>query len=84
MKTFTACELQNCIRFTTVLSASSSSLKIEVLDSREAAAYLKVSVKSLMNMCSNGQVPYHKLGRRNRYRKDELDALLNQNKRGLK
>jgi excisionase family DNA binding protein len=61
-----------------------SSLKIEWLDSNEAAQFLKVSVPMLRNMTSNGQIPYYKLGRRNRYRVDELRALLTKEKRGPK
>ncbi len=59
-----------------------SSLKTEWLDSEEAAIFLRISVKALRNMTSNGQVPFYKLGRRNRYRKDELEALLLSKKRG--
>lgn len=66
----------------TVLQSANSSLKIEWLDSNEAANYLRISVKTLMNLVSNGEIPFYKFGRRNRYRKDELDALLLQNKRG--
>lgn len=59
-----------------------SSLKIEWMDSKEAAGYLRVSVNTLLNLASNGLIPYCKLGRRNRYRKDELNQILLQNKRG--
>jgi excisionase family DNA binding protein len=52
------------------------------LDSKEAAHFLKVSVPMLRNMTSNGQVPFYKLGRRNRYRSDELEALLLKDRRG--
>ncbi|MES2770227.1 MAG: helix-turn-helix domain-containing protein [Bdellovibrionota bacterium] len=58
------------------------SLKIEWLDTTESAEFLRVSIKSLRNMTSNGQIPFYKLGRRNRYRKDELEALLLSQKRG--
>lgn len=58
------------------------SLKFLWLDSEEAAEFLRLSVKALRNMASNGQVPFYKLGRRNRYRKDELEALLRSQKRG--
>ena len=60
----------------------SSSLKIEWLDSKEAANYLKLPVKSLLNLTSSGKIPYNKLGRLNRYQKDVLDSVLLQNKRG--
>ncbi|MFM6930366.1 MAG: helix-turn-helix domain-containing protein [Bdellovibrio sp.] len=58
------------------------SLKIEWLNSEEAARLLRISVKALRNMTSNGQLPFYKLGRRNRYRKDELETLLRSQKRG--
>lgn len=59
-----------------------SSLTIEWLNSEEAAGFLRISVKALRNMTSNGQLPFYKLGRRNRYRKDELETLLRSQKRG--
>lgn len=52
------------------------------MDSREAAQFLRISVPMLRNMASNGQLPFYKLGRRNRYRRDELEALLFSNRRG--
>lgn len=63
-------------------NTADSSLKIEWLDSEEAANLLRISVKALRNMTSNGQLPFYKLGRRNRYRKDELEAQLLSQKRG--
>lgn len=60
-----------------------SSLKFW-MDSSEAASYLRISVKTLMNLSSNGAVPFYKFGRRNRYLKEELDQILLQNKRGKK
>lgn len=63
-------------------SFSEGSLKFEWLNSEEAAKFLRISVKALRNMTSNGQLPYYKLGRRNRYRKDELETLLRSQKRG--
>lgn len=53
------------------------------LNSNEAAQFLKVTPQMLWNLTSNGKVPYYKLGRSNRYRLDELEALLLKNKRGL-
>ena len=65
-------------------NSSKSSLKIEEewLSTEQAAAYLKISVPTLLNMSSNGHVPYHKLGRRNRYSLAELRELLLSQKRG--
>ncbi len=67
-----------------VQNDQSSSLKIEEwLTSDEAALYLKVSVGTLRNLTSNGHVPYHKLGNRNRYLRDDLRNLLLKNRRGV-
>lgn len=61
---------------------SKSSFSFEWMNSDEAAEYLRLTVATLRNLTSAGQIPYAKLGRRNRYRKDQLRALLQQNKRG--
>lgn len=54
----------------------------EWLTSREAAAFLKISEGCLRNLCSNGQIPYHKLARRNRYRLQDLRDLLLKTRKG--
>lgn len=54
----------------------------EWLTTEEAAEYLKISAASLRNMTSNGQVPFYKLARRNRYLKSELREMLFKEKRG--
>lgn len=60
-----------------------SSLKYrEWMSTPEAAEYLGLTVGSLRNMTSNGQVPYYKLGKRNRYLAVELRQLLLSQKRG--
>jgi excisionase family DNA binding protein len=48
----------------------------------QAANYLNLSVNALLNMTSNGKVPYFKLARRNRYKKADLDSLLERNRKG--
>jgi excisionase family DNA binding protein len=68
--------------FSSVETTADCSLTIEWLNSEEAAMYLRISVKALRNMTSNGLLPFYKLGRRNRYRKDELETLLRSQKRG--
>lgn len=55
----------------------------EWLDSVSAADYLRISVGSLRNLTSSGQIPYYKFGRRNRYRVSELRNLLLGQKRGV-
>lgn len=48
----------------------------EWLTSKEAAQYLRVSVGSLRNMVSNGQIPHFKLFGRNRFHRKDLRQLL--------
>jgi len=63
--------------------APCSSLKTqEWMTTEQAAEYLGLSVGALRNMTSNGQVPFYKFGRRNRYYVVELRQLLLSQKRG--
>ena len=63
--------------------SEASSLKTEkMMSTEEAAEFLGISVGSLRNMTSQGKIPYFKLGRRNRYSRNELTQLLLSNKRG--
>ena len=67
------------------LGCSTSSLTTESsiwFTSIQTAGYLNISVQALMNMTSNGKIPYRKLGRRNRYNKSDLDHLLESNRKG--
>ena len=52
------------------------------LTAKEAASYLKLSKSEIYNMCSSGEIRYYKLGRRSRFRREDLDELLLQNRRG--
>ena len=54
----------------------------EWLNAESAAQYLVISIGALRNMTSNGQVIHYKLGRRVRYRINDLRTLLLQNRRG--
>ncbi len=56
--------------------------KDRFLTTKEAAAILSISVFRLLNLCSNGKIPYYKLGRSNRFLLKELVELLNFNKKG--
>ncbi|MCB0413375.1 MAG: helix-turn-helix domain-containing protein [Bdellovibrionales bacterium] len=56
----------------------------EWFTTEEAAEYLRISPASLRNMTSNGLMPYYKIGKRNRYLKEELKKLLMTQKRGPK
>ena len=62
----------------TITNTSSFSFKLEEewLTSKEAAHYLKISIKTLMNLSSNGQILYFKFGRLNRYQKSDLAKLI--------
>jgi excisionase family DNA binding protein len=64
--------------------ASIRSLTSEFLTSAEAADYLGISVESLRNMTSNGNVPFYKLPgtRSNRYLVKELRELLLRSRKG--
>jgi len=53
------------------------------ITSLEAAEFLGISTKRLMNLTSSGNIPYYKLGRSNRYLKSQLKLLLASNSRGL-
>ena len=46
------------------------------LTTKEAATYLRVSLGSLKNLVYRGYLKPSKLGRLNRFKKDELDRLL--------
>ena len=51
--------------------------RIVWLDSREAAEYLRISVNNLRVKVSRGEIPVHgRLGRTWRFRREELDKLL--------
>lgn len=52
------------------------------MNSQEAARFLGISTKFLMNLTSCGRVPYFKFGRSNRYLKSELVKLIFENRRG--
>lgn len=56
----------------------------EYLKPREAAEFLRIGYKRLLNMSSNGQIPYYKLGRSNLYLKSELNLMLEKSRRGPK
>lgn len=53
----------------------SQQTSLKWLTSKEAAQYLRISISSLKMMIYRGQVRVRKLGRRNRFLKDELDSL---------
>ncbi len=48
----------------------------EWLDADEAAEMLRLTRKSLYSAAARGQVPVHRIGRRVRFHRGELDALL--------
>lgn len=67
--------------------ALNGSLKFEYkewLTSTEAANYLGISKSRLFNLVSNGNVPYYKFGRSNRYLISELRELLLSKPRGVR
>lgn len=58
------------------MSSFTLELDSEWLNTEEAAAFLKISVKTLRNKSSNGTIPFHKFSRLNRYKKSELAQLI--------
>lgn len=50
--------------------------EVRWLTTCEAAQYLRVSVSSIKSMIYRGRVRPYKLGRHNRFRRDELDLLI--------
>ena len=65
-----------------IKNQSNTSIESTWLNSEQAAVYLGVSVETLRNLVCNGQIPYYKFGRRNRYILSELDHLLRSNPKG--
>ena len=59
-------------------------LEVVLLNSKETAAILGISPKSLLNMVHRGLIPFYKLGRRNRYKLKELNELIEKTRRGNK
>jgi excisionase family DNA binding protein len=55
-----------------------------LITSPEAATFLGISTRTLHNLCSSGQIPYYKFGRRNRYKKTELENLILTEARGYR
>lgn len=65
------------------LNIDFGSLTIEEwMTSVEAAHYLRIPIGTLRNMTSDGRIKYTKLGRVNRYHRDDLRNLLLSQKRG--
>jgi excisionase family DNA binding protein len=50
------------------------------LNTKEAAEFLRVSPNSLRIMVCRGEIPSYKLGKRLRFKKSELDELLESSK----
>ncbi len=50
--------------------------EVRWLTTDEAAQYLRVSTSSIKTMIYRGQVRVHKLGRRNRFLREELERLI--------
>lgn len=59
-----------------------NSTDLEWLDTREAAEYLRLTAHSLLNLTSAGKIPFYKLGRRNRFKRNDLDAILERKRMG--
>jgi excisionase family DNA binding protein len=56
----------------------------EWLNSQEAARFLSVSNGQLRNLTSNGRIPFYKFGRSNRFKRSELEKVLEKEPRGVR
>ncbi len=68
----------------TLMEKCNTAKEFDWMNSSQAAEYLKLDVNTLMNLSSNGTVPYYKLGRKNLYLKSELDKIIQLNPRGVR
>lgn len=66
----------------TEVQSSSLNINTDYMTSREAADFLRLGLKTFQNKVSSGKIPYRKLGRSNRFKRSELEQLLEQTKRG--
>jgi len=77
---------QNCVSNLLMVDPNvkcSSDLIYETwFTSPQAAEFLGISVQALMNKVSGGKVPFYKFGRRNRYKKSELEKLFSEQRKG--
>lgn len=53
-----------------------------IFNSEQAATFLSISRAVLMNLVSDGRIPYFKLGRSNRYLRSELAQMILEQRRG--
>jgi excisionase family DNA binding protein len=73
----------DCEQSKDVLEVHTRSLTTEWMTTKEAAEYLRIPIKSIQNLTSNGKIPFYKFQRLNRYKRSELEKILLSNKRGL-
>ena len=52
------------------------------LTTKELSEYLRVTPKQILNWTFSGVLPYYKISNRNRYKKSEIDALLESSRLG--
>ncbi|MBM4056400.1 MAG: helix-turn-helix domain-containing protein [Planctomycetes bacterium] len=50
-----------------------------LMDMKQAAAYLAIKVSTLYQFCMRREIPVVKIGRLNRFRRQDLDAFINSN-----
>lgn len=62
--------------------SSNNDSQNEWMNTTEAAAFLKVTVRALWRLTGSGSVPFYKLNRNNRYLKSDLERLLLSTRRG--
>ncbi len=82
MRKYSRPSSDDCASENSMVDLPRSSLKNDWLDSKTAAEYLGISIPTLRNMASNGDIPFYKLGRRNRYLRNELHSLMLKSRKG--
>jgi excisionase family DNA binding protein len=75
-------ELKNAVGSNLGLQIFDNQKNYEWLTTQEAADYLRISSKCLLNQTSNGTIRYFKFGRRNRFLLSDLKELLLAQPRG--
>lgn len=57
--------------------------EVGLLDMQRAANYLSIKISTLYSMCMRRQIPFCKIGKLNRFRRQDLDKFIVNNMNGL-
>ena len=53
-----------------------------LLDMRQASEYLNIKISTLYAMCMKNRIPVVKIGKLNRFRREDLDKFITKNLKG--